>query len=140
MFTELELNVAVTPAGAALTLSATPPLKPFSGPTLTVELALLPTITDNEFGLADRVKSWVAFMFNATWAVCVALGFVLAPVIVRVKLPAATPLVVVMFKVEDPAPPLIELELNVPAAPEGKPLTLSATFPVKPFTGLTETV
>src|SRR5260370_9515039 len=39
-FTELELNVAVTPVGAPLTLSATAPLNPFTTPTLTVELPL----------------------------------------------------------------------------------------------------
>src|SRR5260370_4799122 len=56
-FTELALNVAVTPAGAPLTLSATAPLKPFTTPTLTVELVLLPAVTVSELGGADSEKA-----------------------------------------------------------------------------------
>src|SRR5260370_2888 len=65
-FTELELNVAVTPAGAPLTLSPTLPLKPLSAPTVTVELVLLPTITTSGFGFADNVKSFIALIDNTT--------------------------------------------------------------------------
>src|SRR5713101_6350190 len=71
-FTELELNVAVTPAGAPLTLSATAPLNPFTTPTLTVELVLLPDVTVSELGDPDTEKSggWIGFACRATLAVC----------------------------------------------------------------------
>jgi hypothetical protein len=39
-----------------------------------------------------------------------------------------------------PAPPLIEVGLNVAAAPEGSPLGLKVTVPVKPPDGATVTV
>src|SRR5713226_9046142 len=81
-FTELELNVAVTPAGAPLTLNATAPLKPLSAPTLTVELVLLPTVTDSELGFADKVKSCCAFTDSVTFAACDVVP--LAPVMVSV--------------------------------------------------------
>jgi hypothetical protein len=40
-----------------------------------------------------------------------------------------------MLSVEAPEPPLMEAGLKVPVAPEGKPLTLKVTFPVKPPEG-----
>jgi hypothetical protein len=83
-FTELEARVTVGPAGETLALSATAPLKPLSEPTEMVELVVLPTMTDSALGFADNVKSGCALTFNATWTVCVRLGLVLAPVMVRV--------------------------------------------------------
>ena len=50
----------------------------------------------------------------------------------RVKVPVAAELVVVMFKVEVPAP-LTEAGLKLADAPDGSPPALSATVPVKPF-------
>jgi hypothetical protein len=38
-------------------------------------------------------------------------------------------------RVEVPDPPLIVAGLKEAVAPAGKPLTLKATFPVKPFSG-----
>src|SRR5713101_827789 len=84
-FTELELNVAVTPAGAPLTLSPTAPLKPFRAPTLTVELVLLPAVTVNELGLAETEKSGgggTGFTCKGTLSVWVRLPLV--PVMVTV--------------------------------------------------------
>src|SRR5713101_6580657 len=83
-FTELALNVAVTPAGAPLTLSATAPLNPFTTPTLTVELVLLPAVTVSELGDADTEKSGGGggCTVNDTLAVCVRLP--LTPVTVNV--------------------------------------------------------
>src|SRR5712692_9946872 len=69
-FTELELNVAVTPVGAPLMLSATAPLNPFTTPTLTVELPLLPAFTVSEPGDADTVKFGCALIESVTVAVC----------------------------------------------------------------------
>ncbi len=52
-------------------------------------------------------------------------------------MPAAVELVVLMVRVDDPEPPLIEAGLKLGVAPEGKPLALSVTVPVYPLTGLT---
>ena len=82
MLTEVGVSVAVTPAGAPPTLKATVPLKPLSAPMLTVELVLPPTVTDSEFGFADREKSACALMDNITVTVCEVLPLV--PVMVRV--------------------------------------------------------
>ena len=63
----------------------------------------------------------------------------LVPVTVSVKVPVAVELVVVTVKVEEPAP-LIEAGLKLAEAPDGNPLALSATDPVKPFCAPTVTV
>src|SRR5713226_5571065 len=63
----------------------------------------------------------------------------LTPVIVSVEVAAGVVLAVVMFKVEDPEP-LTEVGLNEAVAPAGKPLTLSPTLPLKPWSALTFTV
>jgi hypothetical protein len=44
------------------------------------------------------------------------------------------------LKVLLPKPPLIEFGLNEPLAPEGRPLTLRLTLPVKPPDGAEVTV
>ena len=44
---------------------------------------------------------------------------------------------VVTFMVLLPEPPVIEVGLNVPLAPDGNPLTLTLTLPVKPPDGVT---
>jgi hypothetical protein len=51
-------------------------------------------------------------------------------VIVIVEAPAGVELPVVMVRVDDPEPPLIEAGLKLAVAPEGKPLALSDTVPV----------
>jgi len=132
-FTELELSVLVTPAGAPLTLSATAPLKPFRAPTLTVELPLLPVFTVSEVGLADTEKSGGGGTgFTCTGTVSGWLRVPLVPVMVTVYEPTAVELVVVTFKVAEPGA-FTELELNVAVTPAGATLTLSATLPLKPL-------
>ena len=137
-FTELELNVAVTPVGAPLTLSATAPLKPFTTPTLTVELPLPPAFTVREVGDADTVKSGGGGTVTCkdTLAVCDRLPLV--PVIVSVYVPAAVELVVETLNVEEPEP-VTEVGFNV-AVMFGAPLTLSPTAPLKPLSAPTFTV
>ena len=56
----------------------------------------------------------------------------LVPVIVKGQFPAATVLSVRTVRVELPAPVMV-VGLNVPVAPEGRPLTLEATWPANPF-------
>src|SRR5260370_36909067 len=60
-YTELERNVAVTPAGAPLTLSPTAPLKPFRAPTLTVELVLFPPVPATDLALAHTDNPHIPF-------------------------------------------------------------------------------
>jgi hypothetical protein len=62
----------------------------------------------------------------------------LVPVMVRVLLPVAA-LVVVMVSVEEPAPEML-VGLNEALAPVGRPLTPRATVPVKPLTAVVVTV
>ncbi len=47
-------------------------------------------------------------------------------------MPAAVLVVVLTDSVEDPAP-VIDVGLKLPLAPVGRPLTLSATLPLKPL-------
>jgi len=138
-FTELELNVAVTFAGAPLTLSATAPLNPFTTPTLTVELPLLPAFTVSEVGDADTVKSGgcTGLICRVTFAECVRLPLV--PVMVSVYVPATAELLVDTLSVDEPEP-LTEVGLNVVVTPVGTPLTLSATLPMNPLSAPTVAV
>jgi hypothetical protein len=138
-FTELELNVAVTPAGAPLTLSATAPLNPFTTPTLTVELPLLPAFTVSEVGLADTVKSGCCTGFTCSVTLALWVRLPLVPVTVSVYVPAAVVLAVETLNVEEPEP-LTEVGLNEVVTPVGTPLTLSATLPLNPLSAPTLTV
>lgn len=63
----------------------------------------------------------------------------LLPVMVSVKVPSAVPELVVTLMVL-PDPPLIGFGLNEALAPEGRPLTLRVTLPVKAPTAVTVTV
>jgi hypothetical protein len=72
-----------------------------------------------------------------TLAECVRLPLV--PVIVRVEVPAAAELLVVMVSVDVPEP-LTEAGLRVAVTPAGAPLTPNATAPLKPLIALTVAV
>ncbi len=61
------------------------------------------------------------------------------PVMVSVKVPVEAVPEVETLSVEAPEP-LMEVGLNVPAAPLDNPVTLKPTVPVNPFIGVTETV
>lgn len=63
----------------------------------------------------------------------------LLPVMVSVKVPSAVLELVVTLMVL-PDPPLIGFGLNEALAPEGRPLTLRVTLPVKAPTAVTVTV
>src|SRR5579859_5102423 len=138
-FTELELNEAVTPDGAPLTLSATAPLKPFTTPTLTVEVPLLPAFTVSEVGLAETVKSGgcTGLICRVTFAECVRLPLV--PVMVSVYVPATAELLVDTLRVDEPEP-LTAVGFSEAVTPVGTPLTLSATLPLNPLSAPTVAV
>jgi hypothetical protein len=57
----------------------------------------------------------------------------LAPVMVSVYVPAGVVLTVATLNAEEPDPPLMDVGLKLPVAPVGKPLTLSDTVPLNPF-------
>ena len=75
-----------------------------------------------------------AFTTSAEVALCVSAPLV--PVIVRVLVPVGIVARVATDSVDVPAP-AIEAGLNVPVAPAGNPVTLSATAPLNPFTAAT---
>jgi hypothetical protein len=90
----------------------------------------LPAVTACELGDADRVKSGGGTVtVNVMLAECVRLP--LAPVTVSVKLPAGVEFVVLTVRVADPGA-VTETGLKLAVAPEGSPLALNATLPVKP--------
>lgn len=80
------------------------------------------------------MKSGPEVTTSVAVALCTKLPLV--PVIAIVYEPAGVLVAVVTLNVEAPDP-LTEAGLNVPVAPVGSPLTLSATAPLKPFEPLT---
>lgn len=135
--TAVGLNVPVAPAGNPLTLKFTFTLKPFTAPTLTVDVVLPPGATVALRGVANSVKLGVRATFSVTVAVCVSEPLV--PVIVSVGLPSAARVVVATVKVELP-PPAIAAGLNVPVAHVGTPVALKLTVPLNTSTPPTLTV
>jgi hypothetical protein len=100
-------------------------------------LVLLPWLTLALAGLPVIVKSAAPVTFNVTVAVCVSDPLI--PVIVNVALPAGVLDVVFTVSVEL-FPGVIDVGLNVPVAPVGKPLTFRLTALLNPFSAPTLTV
>jgi hypothetical protein len=116
--------------GDTVAESATAPLKLFTAVTVTVEVAVPPTLIDAEVGLALIVKSWT---MNATAAVWVKDPLV--PVTVTVK-------VVAVVEEQDKvevwlAPNTILAGVKVHVSPAGETAEVRATVPVNPLTGAT---
>ena len=131
--TEVGLNVPVAPVGRPLTVKSTAALKPFAPVTVGVKVVLPPWTTVCELGEAVSEKLGGAVTFRATSTLCVRLQLV--PVTVTTYDPTGVaPESVVMVRVEDPD--AIWLGLKVATAPAGKPVALSETFPLNPFTGV----
>ena len=63
----------------------------------------------------------------------------LVPVMASDAVPVAVAAVVVIVRVDEPAPPVMVAGTNDAEAPAGSPVTLSATSPVKPSTGVAAT-
>jgi len=63
----------------------------------------------------------------------------LLPVIVKLYVPAGVVLLVFTVNVDEPLPVTL-VGVNVGLAPDGRPLTLKPTVPLKPFKAETETV
>lgn len=130
--TEVGLNVPVAPVGRPLTVNPTGALKPFTAVTEGVYVVLEPCTTVCEVGEEESVKSGPATALTTSVEVAVCVSVPLVPVNVSVYVPAGVVADVVTVSVEVPDP-VTEEGLNVPVAPVGKPLTLNATTPLKPF-------
>ena len=128
------VNDAVAPAGNPETDSATEPAKPFTAVTVGWNDVLLPTTTVCDDGVADTEKSGCGVTVRETPAVCASDP--LTPLTVSGNVPVGVVVFVEMESVELPDP-VIDAGANVAVAPEGRPATVSATCPAKPFTAAT---
>ena len=63
----------------------------------------------------------------------------LVPVMVSVNVPRSVPLLVTMRRIDEPEP-VTDGGMKLAVAWRGSPVTLKATVPPKPFTGVTVTV
>ncbi len=131
------LKLALAPVGKPVALKDTVPLKPLSGLTVMVLLALPPGLTVAEVGFATNVKSAGAVTTRLTVVVCVRPPLV--PVMVSVYVPGGVVQLAVALSVDVPEP-LTEAGLKLVVIPEGELLALSATVPLKPLSAPIATV
>jgi hypothetical protein len=119
---EAGVQLAVIPAGAPLTASATAPVNPFAGAMLTVTLVLSAAAIVCEVGATVNVKSGGgAVVVTVTPTVTLWLTLVPAPEIVSVDVPATAVLAAAMVSVEIPEP-VIAAGLKLADIPAGNPL------------------
>ncbi len=130
-------NEAVTPLGRVEVESDTDPVKPPDGATVTVLAPLAPCFTVKLAGEAESEKSGVAVAFTVSVTVTVCDVLPLVPVTVSVYVPAGVEALVETVSAEDPEPPVTGFGLKLEEAPEGNPLRLNDTLPVKPLLGFT---
>jgi len=127
------LRVHVKPAGETVDVNATVPVKPLTGATVIVEVAVAPARAVTLVGLAVTVKSAAAPTVTATVAEWESVPLV--PVTVTVKVAAFVP---VHDSVEVWAAPKTTLAgLRVHVRPAGETVAVRATVPVNPLTGVT---
>jgi hypothetical protein len=132
---DVGLKLAVTPEGKPLALSATLPVNPPEGATVTVLVDVPPCATDTLAGLADREKLEGPLTVRVRVAVWVSEPLV--PVTVTVAAPVAAVAEAVKVRV---LVPVVDVGLKLAVTPLGKPLALRVTLPVKPLPGVTVTV
>jgi len=85
------------------------------------------------------LKSGFGAGFTTSVTVVECTKLPLVPVMVRVYVPAGVDVLVVTDIVEEPEP-ATEVGLKLALAPEGKPLALNVTLPVKPPDSVTVVV
>ena len=120
----------VNPAGETVEVNATVPVKPFTGVTVIVEVAVAPARAVTLVGLATTVKSRML-----TVTVAERDRVPLVPVTVTVNVVAVVP---VHDRVEVWAAPRTTLVgLRVHVRPAGETVAVKATVPVNPLTGVT---
>lgn len=132
---EAGLNAAVTPAGNPLVVSATAPVNPPDGVTVTTLEPVAPCATETLAGLAasEKLGVWTAVTVKLRVAVCVRVP--LTPVTVTVAAPRVAVLEAVKVKVL--ALVVVEAGLKLAVTPAGNPLAVSATAPVNPLSRVT---
>jgi hypothetical protein len=141
--TERLIGVAVTPAGSEPSVTATVSLKPFTGETPTVNVCATPPGTTVMLaGATSREKSGgVGGSGEATdrdaEALCVSVPEVPVRATLAVPATAAEEAVMLICMSE---PGVIERVIGVAVTPAGSEPTVTATLPLKPFSGETPTV
>lgn len=126
-------NVAVTPLGKLVILKLVAALNPFTLPTVTVLLPLLPWMMLNDAG-AVRLKSGGGVP-TVSVRVVVWLEFPANPVIVTGDVPAAAVEEAEMVRVDDAVPPDARVTLagdKLALTPLGKPLADRLMLPLNP--------
>lgn len=126
----LGLNDAVTPAGKVPVLSVTLPVKPLTGVILTVLVPAPPCVT--VAFVADRLKSGCPGTVRLIVVVWVRLP--LTPVTVTLAVPVVAVADAVKVNV---LVPVVGFGANDAVTPDGRPLALRVTLPVKPPDGVT---
>ena len=94
----------------------------------------MPSTTDCDEGVAERVKSETVRLTPAVWVRPPPLA-----VIVKAELPAGVDVEVVTVRVEVPEP-VTDDGLKDAVAPAGRPLTVKPTLLLKPLMALVEIV
>jgi len=125
------LNDTVTPPGIPEAEKATLPLKPFSGFTVIVLMALAPCVTVKLLGEAERVKFGGGFTVRESVVALAKLPAV--PVMVTVAGPVVAEPLAVSVKV---LVPVVLPGLNDAVTPAGKPEADKLTVPLKPLSAL----
>jgi hypothetical protein len=128
----LGLKDAVTPRGRPEAAKLTPPVKPFCGLTLMVDVLLAPRARLNEFGEAERLKFGGGVTLREIVVACDKPPDV--PVMVTVTIPRAAVLLAVSVSVLEA---VVLLGLNAAVIPPGRPEAEMLTLLLKPFSGLT---
>lgn len=136
VMTLLGEKLAEAPEGRPLTDKVTFPVKPLRGDIVTEYTASVPAVTDCEFGLMEPTKS-PREVFTSSGTVVLFVSLPLEPVMVSVYAPRGVVEAVVTSNEEVPDPPIMLAGVSLAVAPAGRPLTLRATVPVKPFSETT---
>lgn len=121
------LSEHVRPEGETEAVNATVPLKPFTGPTVIVEVAVAPTTAEMLAGLPVTVKSVMEKVTAAEWE-----KLPLLPVTVTVYVPG-DPEQDRVAVWDEPSVMLGGVRLQV--SPAGETAEVRLTVPVKPLTG-----
>jgi len=137
LLTEEGLKFACTPEGKLLALTDTLPVSPPTYPMVIVLDTLVPGGTVTAAGEAEMVKFGSAVTFRVS--VVDAVVEPLVPVTVTVAAPTVAVFEAVKVRVL-PEEPVTVVGLNVAVTPEGSPLTLNVTTPLKPLIELTVTL
>lgn len=134
---EVGLNAAVTPLGRPDAVNATLPVNPPMSVTAIVLVLLAPCLTESEDADELRLKPVVTLALTVRAIVVLAVVLPEVPLMVTVEVPEVA--VLLAAKVTTLLP-VVGFVPKVAVTPLGKPEAAKVTLPVKPFSGVTETV